>query len=96
MKLKALRALRYASKSVLKGAVFDAKDGDVRVLVGAKIAEHYVEPAPRKDHPAAKRIVTHFLENSEPTFVADPGKVEAEADAVVAKRSYKRRDMTAE
>ena len=93
MKLKALRALRYASKSVLKGSVFECKPADSRLLVAAKIAEHYVEPAPRKE-PAAKRIVTHFLENSEPTCVADPGKVEAES--VAAKRSYKRRDMTAE
>jgi hypothetical protein len=90
MKLKALRALRYASKSVLKGAVFECKPGDVRLLVAAKIAEHYVEPAQIARKPFAKTLADEVA-----TFTPDP-PIDAEPQEERVKRSYKRRDMTAE
>ena len=87
MKLKALRALRYASKSVPKGSVFEAKDGDVRVLVGAKIAEHYVAPVVPRVRAA---VLEAPVERGEPESVLSDGTV------VYQPKRYKRRDLTAE
>jgi hypothetical protein len=98
MKLKALRALRYAGKSVLKGGVFECKAGDVRLLVGAKIAENYVEPVARK--PVTKSIPTVAPTISAPPasfeemVIAGTAKLPAEDDA--PKRAYKRKDLVAE
>ena len=88
MKLKALRGLRYASKSVLKGTVFECKPADARLLVAAKIAEHYVEPPPKPVPAVFKPIAP---------FVPSEAEVEiAKAFDESKKRGYKRRDMTAE
>lgn len=91
MKLKALRALRYAGKSVLKGDVFEVLHRDERVLVAASIAEHYVEPP--------KKIAAVFKPIKPVELPDDPPEVKAWIDSSApepAKRAYKRRDMTAE
>lgn len=99
MKLKALRGLRYASKSVLKGGVFEAKPSDVRLLVAAKIAQHYVEP-PQKKVPAIFKPIPEFVSehvnqaDELASFESDPPMDAAEPERV--KRAYKRRDMRAE
>jgi hypothetical protein len=91
MKLKAIRALRYGGKSVLKGGVFEVLPRDERVLVAAKIAAPYVEPPPVVRAPVTKTIVRAMApESAEVSTVSNEPTVEA------AKRTYKRRDMTAE
>ena len=107
MKLKARKYIRYAGKPVHAGDVFEARGADVRVLIAIGTAEKYTEPRKRavpavfKPTPAPLVAPVPVAEAAVAAQVAEFSDTrfthEALADAEEKpKRSYKRRDLTAE
>jgi len=99
MKLKALKYMRYAGKRVIAGDVFDANAADVRVLLAVKHAVLYVEPVARVTKSIVRAPVVQVVEPEPAGFSISenfPYAVSNEPKVEAAKRTYKRRDLTAE
>ena len=102
MKLTATKLLkRYGGKDVAAGEAFEAKPGDVRILMALNRAKEYVEP-PKKVAAVFKPIpaVESMRDNGSITDAQAAKVYEHHATHVVTeekpKRAYKRRDMAAE
>jgi len=103
MKLKARKYIRYAGKPVHAGDVFEARDADVRVLIAIGTAEKYTEPPKRAVPAVFKPIPVPEIRTVVTAESIETGPQSEEAAAAAheyseapKKRSYKRRDMTAE
>lgn len=94
MKLMARKYLRYAGKPVQKGAAFESKPADVRLLKALGWAETYVEPPKPKPVPAAFKPIPTI----DPDVPVSSSVVMAdhEVPSTPTKRGYRRRDMTAD
>lgn len=102
MKMTATKRLkRYGGKDIKAGEAFECKPGDVRILLAINHATPYVEPPKRvaavfKPIPVAPVAETAVAAQVD-EFAATRFTHEALSDAEEKpKRSYKRRDMTAE
>lgn len=99
MKLKARKYIRYAGKPVHAGDVFEVRDADVRVLIAIGTAEKYTEP-PKRAVPAVFKPIPPVANEWKPPWpmpsLPAPEQEPASQDESKPKRSYKRRDMTAE
>lgn len=103
MKLTATKRLkRYGGKDIKAGEVFECKPSDVRILKALDRAVDYVEPPPKRVAAVFKPIpVAPVAETAVAAQIDDFADTrfthEALADAEEKpKRSYKRRDLTAE
>lgn len=92
--LKATKRIRYGGKAVQAGAVFMAKDADVRILLAIKHATVYVAPPPlppivrKQVKSPGEEIAERSAELASKSLTAD--------DEDKPKRTYKTRDMKAE